>query len=84
MDRDFDEGFYGEQFARFEEWGEDAALTLLRTGGIVPQDRDAVLVWLGRKAKTKAFRANVALALSVIALVVSIISAAVAIMVAYI
>ncbi len=85
-DSDFDAGFYGEKFARFDGLGEDSVARLLGTAGIVPQDRDAALVWLGRKAKEKSrevrFRANIALAISAIALVVAIISCAVAIMVA--
>jgi hypothetical protein len=83
MDRDYEEGFYGEQFARFEESGEEAVLRLMCKGDILPQDRQAVLVWLGRKAKKKEFRSDLALVLSGIAIVISIISVIVAIIVAF-
>jgi hypothetical protein len=44
---DFRAGYYGEQFARFEEWGETSVRAMLSSGQIVPGDREAALVWLG-------------------------------------
>ena len=53
-DEAFEAGFYGEAFARFEVWGEDSVSRLLSSGDIVHQDREAALVWLGRKSRESA------------------------------
>ena len=36
-DAEFSAGFYGEQFARFDELGEDSVRRLLFSGGIAPK-----------------------------------------------
>jgi hypothetical protein len=53
-DAEFSAGFYADEFARFDQQGEDLVMRLLVSGNILPQDREAALIWLAPKAREAA------------------------------
>jgi hypothetical protein len=74
---EFSAGFYGESFARFDGLGEASVRQLLYSGGMVLQNREAALVWLGLKSSEKARNVRRAEITSCVALVISAISLAI-------
>lgn len=48
-DEDFRAGFYGDEFTRFDDWGEQSVRGMLSSGKMAPKDLVAALVWLGEK-----------------------------------
>jgi len=78
-DAEFTAGFYEDSFKRFEELGEDQVSSMLLSGEILPQNRDAARVWLGRKAgdrskksKRSAISASTITIISIIVAIVGI------------
>lgn len=51
---EFEAGFYGDEFARFEALGEASTSRLLFSGGLAAPSREAALIWLGRKSREAA------------------------------
>jgi hypothetical protein len=68
---DFERGFYGDAFEKFDRLGPKVVRHLYETNKLSEIERNAAEIWLGRKDRSEARRATM---LSYVAIAVSVLS----------